>query len=348
MKRERGSLRTIDAFHARGHMGSGTFGSVFMAHDKENNRVVAVKRFHVTQNQGDMQLMVDNEVRIHEQLDHENIVKLLEIVSGAGNGDGTNSSAVTYDMFMVLECMKHDLRGIIQNASDLYVSARQMKCYIQQASKGLAYLHGAGYIHRDLKPDNILISESGQAKLADFGLACKEDGRTNKPHEVITLWYRPPELNLLCQDYSYEVDIWSMGCIVAEVILQSPLFPGKDVPNQLDLIWACCGTPLENEWYQAKELAGWKHFAPIKSVRRDLKRAFSQNSYFTPQAIALLDTCLALNPKKRITAAEIVTHPYLVEESPCAIEPALMPRYSKSYFGKTSFEKRATGKKKRK
>ena len=343
MKRERGSgisrRRTIGSFERRGqqHLGSGTYGAVFMARDRENNnKVVAVKRFHTTEL--NLQHVVDNEMRVHAGLDHPNIVRLFEIVTGTDDREK--------EMFMILECMKHDLRGIIQNASKLYVSIRQLKCYMQQASQGVAYLHSVGVIHRDLKPANILISETGVAKLADFGLACKvekEEESKKKSYDVITMWYRPPELLLMATDYLYEVDVWSMGCIIAELLLLSPLFPATDPHNQLNLIWDCCGTPVENDWPDAQNLMGWKHFGPHvgKVVKRDLKAAFKEKAiYFTPGAINLMEGCLTLDPKKRMKASDIMHHPYLTEESPVALSPQHMPKYPASYFGKLTFDTR--------
>jgi len=343
MKRERVSSgkRAITAFERRGqhNLGSGTYGAVFMARDKENNsKVVAIKKFHTTEL--DLQHVVDNEVSIHQELDHTNIVCLLEIVTGTDERRP--------EMFMVLECMKHDLRGIIQNVTKLYVSIGQIKCYIQQASQGLAYLHSVGVIHRDLKPANILISADGVAKLADFGLACRVQDEQGKKMRsgVISMWYRPPELLLLAHQYSYEVDVWSMGCIIAELLLLSPLFPATDPANQLKLIWDCCGTPIENGWLDVQQLPGWKHYSPQKGISRDLRAIFSRNKcYFTDEAINLLDKCLALDPTKRLKSAEIHQHPYLISEPPYALLPHLMPKYGTSYFGKLAFDQKGFFKK---
>jgi serine/threonine protein kinase len=328
--------KTIASFVRRGRqdekLGSGTYGHVFMARDQD--KLVAVKRFHTSQEHDLTQLHL-NEMSIHSKLSHPNIVHLLEIVPGIDKDKP--------ELYMILECMKHDLRGIIQNGVSLYVSKGQIKCYILQIACGLSYLHEKQIMHLDLKPENVLVSEVGVAKLADFGLSLDmttfDTKQKKMPLEVVSLWYRSPELLLLSPTYSYSVDIWSLGCIMAELLLMSPLFPGHSPSNQLQLIYQCCGTPCKREWPGVDLLPGWKHFGPTKVQKKDLSQSLAhKKNYFSSGAIDLLKRCLTLNPEKRASAQEIMRHVYLLEETPVALKVEHMPKYPQSYFGKTIFK----------
>jgi len=179
---------------------------------------------------------------------------------------------------MVFEYMDHDLAGLL-NAGYKF-SVPQIRCLIHQLLEVLDYLHTEKHLmHRDIKCSNLLVGENMQLKLADFGLARfanREDGRyTNR---VITLWYRPPELLLGEEHYSYSVDIWSVGCIMAELLLGSPAFQAKKEMDQLEAIWAICGTPTEENWPDHKKLPMWNNpYTPKHAIRAQMKSRWKKN-----------------------------------------------------------------------
>jgi cyclin-dependent kinase 12/13 len=246
----------------------------------------------------------DRELRIMQRLSHPNVMRVIEV------------ARIKEELFMVMECMQHDLRGLMEAEEwSRYFSRAQIKGYAVQICTGVAYCHSQGVIHRDLKPDNILVSSEGVVKLADFGLACEDDprryGRLTCP--TVTLWYRPPEVLRGSQSYTYSVDVWSLGCVLAELLFNSVFLPGTDPLNQLQLIEATVGDGQR-----------WSTVGNRNASRRD---------WFTPQAVALLDAMLAMRPEDRVDAAAAAVHPYFATEKPAPHPPHAMPKYPRSCLG---------------
>jgi len=157
---------------------------------------------------------------------------------------------------MVFEYMDHDLTGLLERPGTKF-SVAQIKCYMKQLLTGLYYCHKNHILHRDIKGSNLLIDNKGILKLADFGLArpyTTNEGANPLTNRVITLWYRPPELLLGAQAYGPAVDMWSAGCIFAELLHGKPILPGKDELEQLDLIFKLCGSPTMENWPEAHGL----------------------------------------------------------------------------------------------
>ena len=239
----------------------------------------ALKRIHPSKSSNSLSLSFYREIVVLRQITHQNLVPLLEIVTskfsaGSSSSSGTDSATtkvdghkksgsgptfVKGDLYMVFEYMDHDLAGLL-NAGYKF-SVPQIRCLMHQLLEVLDYLHTKKQLmHRDIKSSNLLVGENMQLKLADFGLARfanREDGRyTNR---VITLWYRPPELLLGEEHYSFSVDIWSVGCIMAELLLGFPAFQAKNEVDQLESIWSVCGTPTEDNWPDHKKLPMWNN-----------------------------------------------------------------------------------------
>lgn len=166
---------------------------------------------------------------------------------------------------MVFEYMDHDLNGLMDSPAFKYFAPGQIKCYLKQLLEGLDYCHRNNVLHRDIKGSNLLLDNNGILKLADFGLARPFNSSEKKQiltNRVITLWYRPPELLLGTFHYGPEIDMWSVGCIMAELLSKKTLFPGRNSIDQLDKIYQVCGSPNANNWPEAMDLPFWDALKP--------------------------------------------------------------------------------------
>ena len=244
---------------------------------------------------------------------HPNIIQLLDICHGP-----------RYDqdmvLYLVFEHVEQDLRNFLQQCPPPGVPQNRVKNIMRQLLQGVDFLHSHRIIHRDLKPENILISNDGTVKLTDFGLARIFDfnsilttkvSRSDIKNiadilllQVATLWYRAPEV-LLGSTYSSSVDIWSCGCIFAELLTQKPLFPGQNESDQLAQIFAVIGTPAEGDWPDSDILRS--NFADIQD--RCLTGILPE---MNDDGMELLKKMLNFDPMKRISAQKAVFHPYFV------------------------------------
>lgn len=275
------------------------------------------------------------EIKLLKTLHHENIVNLKGIVTGKGSEEyeerhyDDDQRRSSTSIYMVFEYMDHDLTGLMDTPA-IRFSEAQIKCYMIQLLKGLEYCHHHNILHRDIKGSNLLLDNFGNLKIADFGLARSfgEEGRkyTNR---VITLWYRPPELLLGANEYGPSVDIWSVGCLFAELLTRKPLFPGKDETHQLDQIFQIMGSPSESEW------PGWRDF-PGASIISDCMYAPRFTKHFRRVAaqfkapcsesiLRLLTSMLQLDPMKRCTAKEALEDLWF-QEKPFACRKEDLPR----------------------
>lgn len=212
---------------------------------------------------------------------------------------------------MVLEYCIGDLEEIIADRSVILTPA-EIKCCMKMIVLGLKACHDAYALHRDLKPSNILIGADGELKLADFGLA-RIHGSPNPrlSPQVITRWYRPPELLYSASQYGAGVDIWSVGCIFAELMLRMPYMPGDSDIDQLEKIYHARGTPTDETWPDRHSLPSYIEFSACEPP--DHKQLFTASS---TGALKLLDRMLMLDPMRRPTAAEILEDPYFTAEQP--------------------------------
>ena len=275
-------------------VGEGTYGVVYKCQNKYTKAFVALKKIRLENEDEGIPSTAIREISILKQMHHQNIIKLIEII----NGDKK--------LYLVFEYMDHDLKKYLDlNGGPL--PPKLVKSYLYQIAAAIRYCHAKRILHRDLKPQNLLIDNQGIIKLADFGLA-RAFGVPIKTltHEVLTLWYRAPEILLGQKEYSTPVDIWSLGLIFYEMAHRKPLFAGDSEIDQIFKIFQMYGTPTEKEWIGITKLPYYKiNFPQFKG--RGIKK---YNTNIDEKGVDLLEKMLQLDPAKRISAKRVLTHPY--------------------------------------
>lgn len=298
-------------------VGSGAYGQVCSAYDKERGVKVAIKKLARPFQSAIHAKRAYREIRLLKHMHHENVIGLLDVFTPTTNLKDFE------DIYMVTHLMGADLNNIVktQRLSDDHV-----QFLVYQILRGLKYIHSAGIIHRDLKPSNIAVNEDCELKILDFGLARQADDEMTG--YVATRWYRAPEIMLNWMHYNQTVDVWSVGCIMAELLMGKPLFPGTDHIDQLKKTMRLTGTP--NQELLAK-ITSDEARRFILSLAKTTKKDF--HSYFhgaNPLAIDLLDKMLHLDPDHRITTEQALAHPYLQQYSDPSDEP-VCEHYDQSF-----------------
>ncbi|XP_026681890.1 cyclin-dependent kinase 2-like [Diaphorina citri] len=234
------------------------------------------------------------EISVLKELKHPNVIRLHDVIP------------VDFKLFLVFEFLRQDLKDFLQT-TPVPVPPALAKSYLYQLLEALRYCHSRRIIHRDLKPQNILINKSGALKLADFGLSRAFTIPMNRyTHEVVTLWYRPPEILLGAKVYSTTVDIWSAGCIFSEMITKKTLFAGDSEIDQLFRIFRTLGTPHEDVWPGVSKLPIYKTDFPEWRPKK-----FSEILNLPdPLAVDVFSKIMALDPKQRVSAKTILQHEY--------------------------------------
>ncbi|GAB4835324.1 Cyclin-dependent kinase C-2 [Ancistrocladus abbreviatus] len=324
--------RSVDCFQKLEQVGEGTYGQVYMARETQTGEIVALKKIRMDNEREGFPITAIREIKILKKLQHENVLKLKEIVTSPGpekdeqgRPDGNKYKGGIY---MVFEYMDHDLTGLADRPG-MRFSVPQIKCYMRQLLTGLHYCHVNHVLHRDIKGSNLLIDNEGNLKLADFGLArsFSNDHNGNLTNRVITLWYRPPELLFGSTKYGPAVDMWSVGCIFAELLNGKPIFPGKDEPEQLNKIFEICGAPDEGNWPGVSKLPWYNNFKPNRPMKRRLREVFR---HFDRHALELLERMLTLDPAQRISAKDALDAEYFwTDPLPC--DPKSLPKYESSH-----------------
>uniref|UniRef100_A0A914Y6B3 Protein kinase domain-containing protein n=1 Tax=Panagrolaimus superbus TaxID=310955 RepID=A0A914Y6B3_9BILA len=287
-------------------VGEGTYGKVFKAKHRSSGTLVALKKVRLENERDGFPITAVREIKILRQLDHENVVRLLDV---AIEGPKHDPDGPLIDSFyLVFEYMAHDLHGLV-DSKIVDFTHEQLSSMVKQLLLGLEHCHTKNFLHRDIKCSNILLNNKGQIKLADFGLARLYHKSIDRlyTNRVITLWYRPPELLLGLEKYGPAVDIWSIGCIIGELFLKRPIFTGQTEQNMLELIASICGTPSPENWPGVEKLPLWKNVT-LKQHARVIKDYFRE---LPSIPLDLLDNLLSLDPSKRPTATEALNHPWL-------------------------------------
>jgi len=283
-------------------IGTGAYGTVYKAEDLKNNEIVAMKKVRIALTEDGVPMSVLREISLLRHLgkyNHPNIVRLVDIC----HGPRYEREMVLY---LVFEHVDQDLNAYLERCPPPGLGAEKIKDLMWQILCGVDFLHSHRIVHRDIKPQNILLSNDGTLKLADFGLARIYDFNALLTSTVVTLWYRAPEV-LLGTTYATPVDMWSVGCIFAELFTRKPLFPGQYEVDQLAKIFEMLGTPSEAEWPDdSAVLRNNFVYARPRSVVDIVPE-------IDPLAKDLIEGMLTFDPKKRITAHEALAHPYFSE-----------------------------------
>uniref|UniRef100_A0A1I7TKH0 cyclin-dependent kinase n=1 Tax=Caenorhabditis tropicalis TaxID=1561998 RepID=A0A1I7TKH0_9PELO len=241
------------------------------------------------------------EISCIKDLQHDNIVTLFDIIYA-------NSK-----LYMVFEFIDRDLKKLMEMVESTGKMLPQIyvKSFMWQLLSALSYCHLRRIVHRDLKPQNILVSDSGVIKIADFGLARNFSFPSrNYTHEVVTLWYRPPEILLGSQRYSTSLDMWSLGCIFAEIASSKPLFPGECEISQLFKIFEVIGTPNSKNWPGVDDYPHYKAVFPQWSF--DLNK-LEMMSGLSGHGLDVLREILRYPPERRLTAKGALSHRYFLQ-----------------------------------
>ncbi|KAF1948033.1 kinase-like protein [Clathrospora elynae] len=298
--------RHTSNFETLNHIEEGSYGWVSRARDITTNQVVALKKVKMDYAQDGFPITALREISILQKARHTNIVRLQEILSGDD----------PQECVLVMEFLEHDLKTLQEEMSEPFL-ASEVKTLLRQLTSAMGFLHENYIMHRDLKTSNILLNNRGQLKLADFGMARYIPSSTTAPltQLVVTLWYRAPELLLGTTSYGTEVDLWSLGCIFAELLTKSPILPGKNEVDQLSLIFSLCGLPSEKTWPAFYRLPNAKSLKlPREHRHANLGFNRAKFPFLTASGITLLSSLLALNPNDRPTAAEVLEHGYFKEQ----------------------------------
>ncbi|CAM9242451.1 unnamed protein product [Ascophyllum nodosum] len=263
------------------------------------------------------------EIRILRTVAHENIVELLDVVT---DSHGTVVDAKEGFVYMVFEYLEYDLWALANNPQ-VNLTATHIKAYMKQMLDAVAYMHSNKVMHRDLKLANLFIGANGSLKVGDLGLARSfHENQSQHTPTVITLWYRPPEVLLRTTMYGPAVDMWSLGCILGELLHENPILPGSKDEEQLDLIYSLCGTPTKETWPDRIELPGWEAFGQA-AEEPSKQRSIHSHFKFDRQAVDLVDKLLTLDPSKRLSAGKALEHPYFWHD-PQVVAPSELPKFS--------------------
>ncbi|KAK8684143.1 hypothetical protein V6N13_040174 [Hibiscus sabdariffa] len=300
--------KSAESYDKLDKIGQGTYSNVYKARDKETGKIVALKKVRFDTSEPESVKFMAREIMILQKLDHPNVVKL----------EGLATSRMQYSLYLVFDFMVSDLARIMSQEGRL--TEPQIKCYMHQLLSGLKHCHERGILHRDIKGSNLLIDKHGMLKIADFGLANYFSPNQKNPltSRVVTLWYRAPELLLGSTDYGVGIDLWSAGCLLAEMFAGRPIMPGRTEVEQLHKIFKLCGTPSEAYW---KKLRLSTTFRPPQSYKPSLVNAFRN---FPQTSLGLLSTLLALDPAYRGSASSALENEFFYT-SPLACDLSGLP-----------------------
>jgi serine/threonine protein kinase len=286
-------------------IGQGAYGIVCSAKDTITGEPVAIKKIAgIIENVTDCKRTL-REMKLLRHFRHENVIAIKDVYVPAADGPQF------HDVYTVTELMDTDLHQIIASGQGL--TDEHCQYFTYQILKALKHIHSANVLHRDLKPSNILVNGNCDLKICDFGLARvanPDEESHNLTAYVATRWYRAPEIILTGRDYTNAVDMWSVGCILAEILLRRPLFPGRDHLHQLNLVTDVIGTPSPSDLENANNDRARKY---IETFIRH-KDPMPLSSIFPnapPALLDLLSQMLVFDPSRRITVEDALQHPYL-------------------------------------
>ncbi|XP_054461319.1 cyclin-dependent kinase 16 isoform X5 [Anoplopoma fimbria] len=279
-------------------LGEGTYATVYKGRSKLTENLVALKEIRLEHEEGAPCTAI-REVSLLKDLKHANIVTLHDIIH-------TQKS-----LTLVFEYLDKDLKQYLDDCGNI-INVHNVKLFLFQLLRGLSYCHRRKVLHRDLKPQNLLINERGELKLADFGelnglARAKSIPTKTYSNEVVTLWYRPPDILLGSTNYSTHIDMWGVGCIFYEMMTGRPLFPGSTVEEELHFIFKLLGTPTEQSW---SGISSNDQFVAQNYPLYRAERLSNHTPRLSSEGVELLSKFLQFEGKKRISAAESMNHRY--------------------------------------
>lgn len=294
------------------YIGEGAYGMVVSAYDNETQTKVAIKKISPFEHQTYCQRTL-REIKILTRFNHENIIDIRDILRA-------DSIDALRDVLIVQCLMETDLYKLLKTQR---LSNDHICYFLYQILRGLKYIHSANVLHRDLKPSNLLLNTTCDLKICDFGLARVADPEHDHTgfltEYVATRWYRAPEIMLNSKGYTKSIDIWSVGCILAEMLSNRPIFPGKHYLDQLNHILGILGSPSKED---------------LACIINEKARSYLQSLPYKPKipwtrlypsadehALDLLEKMLTFNPHSRITVEDALSHPYLDQYYDPADEP---------------------------
>lgn len=300
--------KVADRYLKREVLGEGTYGVVYKAIDTKTNQTVAIKKIRLGKQKEGVNFTALREIKLLKELKDPNIIELIDAFPHKGN------------LHLVFEFMESDLEAVIRDRN-IVLSPADIKSYLQMTLKALAFCHKKWVLHRDMKPNNLLLAADGQLKLGDFGLA-RIFGSPDRrfTHQVFARWYRAPELLFGTKQYGPAVDVWGAACVFAELLLRRPFLQGSSDIDQLGKIFAAFGTPKPAQWPDMVYLPDYVEYQYVPAP--PLRTLFPVAS---DDALDLLSKMFAYDPKARITAQQALEHRYFTS-TPAATNPASLPR----------------------
>ncbi|PKU63283.1 probable serine/threonine-protein kinase At1g54610 isoform X1 [Dendrobium catenatum] len=301
--------KSADSYVKIDKVGQGTYSNVYKARDRDTGKIVALKKVRFDTAESESVRFMAREIMIMQKLDHPNVLKL----------EGLATSRMHYSLYLVFNFMQSDLTGVICRPGGR-LTERQIKCYMHQLLSGLQHCHERGILHRDIKGSNLLIDKDGVLKIGDFGLANYFNVKPKRPltNKVVTLWYRAPELLLGSTDYGVGIDLWSAGCLLAEMFFGRPIMPGRTEVEQLHRVFKLCGSPSGDYWRKLKLSA---NFLPPQPYKPSILETFKDLPLSTKNFLTML---LALEPYNRGTAASALQNEFFSTE-PLACDLSGLP-----------------------
>lgn len=312
----------MDNYTKEKKVGEGTYAEVYVGRRITDSRLVAIKAIKLSGFKDGLDMSAIREIKFLQEIRHLNVIELVDVF------------ATTASISLVLEYLPADLEMLIKDKSIIFRPS-DVKSWLLMTLRGIHHCHRSFILHRDLKPNNLLVSPDGQLKIADFGLArAMAQPLEEMTPTVVTRWYRAPELLLGARHYTGAIDIWSVGAIFAELMLRTPYLPGADDVDQLIITFKALGTPTEQSWPGMTSLPGFKRLQPKIEKFPAPRRADLQNLFLaaSDNALDLLCGMLQLNPTKRLNTVAALQSPYFTE-SPPPTKPSDLPKKEEQFTG---------------